>query len=216
LPEEGLARFQSASNPAQEDSMERQPMEAQMPPMEASQVASAAQLRLARQQGEVYGQALEAKREETGALPAKRVGDYEIAVWAEKAEGWYEMVTGPLGTGEPQLEWRPPKAQENSHIEVAVRDASDGRFVPELPMQVTVYAPGGSQVGSHRYSFVWHPWLFHYGRNWQVPGDGEYRIHVRIDPPGFPRRDRVNGRRYTEPVEADFTVAIEVGQKSSS
>lgn len=69
-------------------------------------------------------------------------------------------------------------------------------------------------MGTHAQPFLWHPWLFHYGRNWQVPGDGEYTLRVRIEPPTFHRHDKRNGLRYAEPVEVEFRgVQLETGQK---
>jgi hypothetical protein len=53
-------------------------------------------------------------------------------------------------------------------------------------------------------SFLWHPYLYHYGTNARVPGEGPYSIRVRIDPPTFMRHDPVNGKRYEEPVELVF------------
>jgi hypothetical protein len=72
----------------------------------------------------------------------------------------------------------------------------------------------GQAIGTHRQPFLWHPWLYHYGRNWEVPGDGSYRLRVRIEPPEFPRHDKINGRRYAEPVEVEFeNVRVETGRK---
>jgi hypothetical protein len=52
--------------------------------------------------------------------------------------------------------------------------------------------------------FLWHPYLYHYGTNARVPGEGPYTVRVRIDPPAFMRHDPVNGRRYERPVEVVF------------
>ena len=60
---------------------------------------------------------------------------------------------------------------------------------------------------------LWHPMLYHYGRNWKVPADGEYTLHVRVKPPTFMRHDDVNGRRFRELVECTFeNVQVERGQ----
>ena len=73
---------------------------------------------------------------------------------------------------------------------------------------------GTTEIGTHHQPFVWHPWLYHYGRNWRVPGDGEYILRIRIEAPEFPRHDRVNGRRYATPVDGEFPgVMITTGQK---
>jgi uncharacterized protein involved in high-affinity Fe2+ transport len=71
-------------------------------------------------------------------------------------------------------------------------------------------------MGTHQVPFLWHPWLYHYGRNWQLPGDGEYTMRVRINAPTFMRHDPENGIRYAEPVEVEFdSVKIETGVKKS-
>jgi uncharacterized protein involved in high-affinity Fe2+ transport len=55
--------------------------------------------------------------------------------------------------------------------------------------------------------------IYHYGHNWVVSADGEYTLRVRVEPPTFTRHDEVNGRRFTEPVEVEFTgVQVERGQ----
>ena len=35
--------------------------------------------------------------------------------------------------------------------------------------------------------FLWHPYLYHYGTNAKVPGEGPYTVRVRIDPDAQPR-----------------------------
>ncbi len=78
---------------------------------------------------------------------------------------------------------------------------------------LTVVGPDGQEVGTERMPQLWHPWLYHYGRNWTVPGDGTYTLRVRIDPPTFPRHDKENGKRYAEAVEVEFTgVEVKTGQ----
>jgi hypothetical protein len=55
----------------------------------------------------------------------KRAGPYLVGYAIEKAEGMYQ----PGDNGE--LVWHEPE-EENLHLEVSVRDAADGRFIPEL------------------------------------------------------------------------------------
>jgi len=178
------------------------------PPMRHSEESDAQQLERARQQGEAYARAIEAMDEESDSgVLVQRAGDYEVAIAVEEAEGMWH----PDGD---DLVWRDP-TDENCHVEVAVRDGADGRFVPGLTVHVTLVGPDGDEVGTHEQPFLWHPWLYHYGRNWQVPGEGEYRIRVRIDPPTFMRHDHENGRRYREAVEVEFEgVEIEPDQKT--
>ncbi len=98
-------------------------------------------------------------------------------------------------------------------MEVAVRDAADGRFIPGLEVTVTLRDQAERELGTAIQPFLWHPWLYHYGRNWQVPREGTYTVRVHIEPPTFHRHDHENGLRYTEPVDVDFDVEIQPGQK---
>jgi Fe2+ transport protein len=178
------------------------------PPLRKSEESTARQLRLAVAQGDALQRALEAMDEESdsGVLTAL-AGDYEIGIAVEEAEGMWHRRDG-------ELAWADPGGDENCHVEVCVRDAADGRFVPGLEVHVTLLGADGDELGTARQPFLWHPWLHHYGRNWRVPGAGRYRIRVRVEPPVFMRHDHENGRRYLDPVAVEFDrVAIEPGRK---
>ena len=174
-----------------------------------SEEASGEQLRLAKEQGDALQKAIEnMTREEAHDGGERQAGDYLIGYAVEEAEGLYHLRDG-------RLEWEEPE-EENLHVEVAVRDAADRRFIPSLEVYVTLIDADGREVGTHRQSYLWHPWLYHYGRNWMVPGDGEYTLKVRVEAPNFPRHDKENGRRFAEPVEVEFKdVEIKTGQKKS-
>ncbi len=176
--------------------------------MMPSEESTADQLKLATRQGEAYAAALEGMNQESGA-DTKRAGEYEVVVVVENAEGMYHLHVG-------QLTWQEPSALENAHVEVAVRDAADGRFIPALTVTVTIVGPDGSEVGTHGQPFLWHPWLYHYGRNWELPGDGTYRLQVHIDVPTFMRHDHNNGHRFAEPVDVEFSREIKIGQKRAT
>ena len=52
--------------------------------------------------------------------------------------------------------------------------------------------------------------IYHYGRK---PRGGVYTLRVRIEPPRFSRHDEVNGCRFVEPVEVEFSdVRVEPAQ----
>jgi Fe2+ transport protein len=173
-----------------------------------SEESSEAQLELAVRQGRALHEALEAMDEESDSgVLVRREGEYEIAVAVEEAEGMWSWSDG-------KLEWRNP-TDENCHVEVCVRDGADGRFVPYLGVTATLIDDEGRELGPHEQPFIWHPWLYHYGRNWTVPEGGAYRVRVRIEPPGFMRHDHENGSCYTEPVEVEFeAIEIEPAQKT--
>jgi Fe2+ transport protein len=168
--------------------------------------ATAKQLDLAREQGEAYGRALTYMTQEVAHDGGdQEAGHYRIGYAVEEAEGMYEWTDG-------ELAWRDP-GDENVHVEVAVRDASDGRFVPGVRVTATLIDPEGNEIGTHEQPLLWHPMIYHYGRNWTVPADGAYTTRVRVEPPTFIRHDEVNGRRFTEPVEVEFTnVQVQRGQ----
>jgi hypothetical protein len=43
------------------------------------------------------------------------------------------------------------------------------------------------------------------------PGNGEYTLRARVEPPRFMRHDEVNGCRFKNPVEIEFTSVKVVG-----
>ncbi len=165
-------------------------------------------LELARHEGEAYLRSARHMIEEvanTGAMT--EVGDYVVGFAQEKAEGMYHMRDG-------DLHWEDPAEDENCHLEVVVAETETGRFVPYLSPRVTITDEAGSSIGPMDVPFVWHPGLFHYGQNLQLPGDGTYDIEIDLDPPAFPRHDEQNGERFDEPIEAHFqNVEIETGRE---
>ena len=176
------------------------------PPMNPdTSEATEKQLALAREQGEATGRALEHMIGDVAHDGGeKRAGDYLVGYAIEEAEGMYEWSDGKLA-------WREPDG-ENLHVEVAVRDASDGRFVPGVRVLATLIAPSGEEIGTHEHPLLWHPMIYHYGRNWTVPADGAYTLRIRVEPPTFGRHDEVNGMRFTDVVDVQFKgVSVERG-----
>ncbi len=177
------------------------------PPMRSSDEANKKQLEMARAQGQAMQEAAEhMMKEEADDGAAKHVGDYLIGYAVETAEGMY-MPDGD------DLVWQAPD-EENLHVEVVVADASDKRFIPGLTVHATLIGPDGKKVGTHQQPFLWHPWLYHYGRNWKVPGDGTYKLRVEVERPTFGRHDKENGKRFAEGVTVEFdNVQVKTGQK---
>lgn len=121
--------------------------------------------------------------------------EYLVGYAVEDAEGMYELRDG-------ELRWRNPEDGENVHLEVAVCDAADGRFIPALDVTATLISPAGHTVGPHALPLLWHPMLYHYGVDLAVPEDGDYVLRVHVGPPAIhaPRRGqrptlRLAGRR---------------------
>lgn len=178
------------------------------PPMKSSDEANKKQLKLAKAQGEAMQRAIKEMTQEEAQGAQQRAGDYVIGYAVEEAEGMYMLQDGKLQWHEPQ--------QENLHVEVVVTDGADERFVPGLTVYATLLDDQDREVGTHQQPFIWHPWLYHYGRNWEVPGDGTYTLRVRVEVPDFHRHDKTNGKRYAEPVEVEFKgVTVKTGQKKS-
>jgi len=173
-----------------------------------SDEATQPQLDLARDQGKAFNRALKAMSEMDAHGQLRNVEDYLVGYEVESAEGMYFLNDG-------QLQWNDPQ-QNNAHLEVVVCDANDGRFIPGLQVHARITDGGDREIISEDLRFLWHPWLYHYGRNIRIPGSGTYKLYVSIEAPDFPRHDRLNGHRYAHPVEVSFDkVTIKAGQKHS-
>jgi hypothetical protein len=169
------------------------------PPMIASDEATEDQLQLAREQGDMMGKALDhmiTKVADDGQ--EKKAGDYLVGYAIEKAEGMYMMDDNG------ELQWHEPE-EENIHVEVSVRDGADGRFIPCLTVHARLVDSEGNDAGMHKQPFIWHPWVFHYGRNWHVEKEGDYKLVVDIKAPDFHRHDKKNGKRFADDVNAVFS-----------
>jgi len=176
--------------------------------MVPSDEATDRQLRLAREQGDAFGRAVEHMTQQEAHGAEIRAGDYLIGYAIEQAEGMYTLEDG-------ELIWNNP-GEENVHVEIVVRDGGDGRFVPGLTVYATLVDANANEIGTYLQPLLWHPWLYHYGRNWQVPGSGKYSLRVRVDAPDFMRHDKQNGRRFAYAVQVEFRdVKINAGQKRS-
>jgi hypothetical protein len=165
------------------------------PPTRPSNEADPGQLGIATGEGDAYGQALRAMDRESGATVVA-AGEYLVAFVQEEAEGMYGLDGG-------ELVWHESPDDANAHLEIAVADAADGRFVPGLDVRLTL-ADGGRELLRTPMPFLWHPFLYHYGANVRVPGPGPYLVRAVIEAPTFMRHDPVNGRRYGARVQADF------------
>jgi uncharacterized protein involved in high-affinity Fe2+ transport len=164
-----------------------------------SEEATSAELAFALQQGEAFGDALDHMLTEVADIGEEtHVGPYLVSYAIEDAEGMYM----PDENGD--LKWHEANG-ENLHLEVSVRDATDGRFIPELIIHARLIDSEGNDVGMHRQPFIWHPWVYHYGRNWLVKESGDYSLEVEIKAPTFARHDKVNGNRYSGDVRVVFS-----------
>ncbi len=163
-------------------------------------------LELGRAQGEALTRTLKHMTDEVAHDGREmRAGEYLVAYAVEEAEGMYMPGAGGL-------EWVEPE-DENAHIEVAVRDPADGRLIPALQVEATVFDHDGAEIGTKSLPLLWHPYLYHYGANWKLPGSGTYTLCVRFAAPTFPRHDKKNGHRFLKGCEVTFEgVRVKAGQ----
>jgi len=182
-------------------------MDDQKPPASPSEEADRTQLALAQEEGGAYFKSLKHMVKDVADNGStQHCGDVIVGFAQEKAEGLYQLQNG-------ELVWEEPAADQNCHFEVTVIDATDHRFIPCLDVTLTVTDADGKEIGSEKMPFLWHPGLYHYGRNWALPGDGKYDLRVDVAAPAFPRHDKVNGRRYAQPVQAHFSgVEVKTGR----
>jgi hypothetical protein len=167
------------------------------PPARSSDEATSSGLAIAQEVGDAFGRAVDHMVHEVAKGGDEiAAGEYLVAFAYEAPEGLYHWVGN-------ELEWREP-AGENLHLEVAVRDGRDGRFVPSLNVTATLVDSSGQATNPQPLPFLWHPSLYHYGANIRIPGADVYDIIVAIAPPTFSRHDRVNGKRFTTKVTAQF------------
>lgn len=172
--------------------------------------------------------------EQSNAGAEKTDGDYRIDYAVEYSEAYWEMTHGmqhgiPHGTPPGDLRYTVENertTRRNAHIEVAPRDARNGNFLPGLQVSAVVIGPEGpvappmdepgpgAPTRAGDVPFMWHSWLFHYGQNWRVPGQGAYRLQVHFDAPTARRYGRQSGNRMAKPVDITFDdVTIKVGTK---
>lgn len=167
------------------------------PPAKASDEAAPHHHRMAQQQGDAYSTALTHKAEKVAMTGAEaHVGEMIVALALEPAEGMYEWSDGAL-------EWIEP-GEQNVHLEVSARDATDNRFIPGLKVHVRVIDDEGQTRADATLPMLWHPWLYHYGSNFTLPMGSSVAVEVQIDAPEFPRHDEKNGMRYVEDLFVRF------------
>lgn len=165
-------------------------------PQTPSDEATAAQLRIADRQGRAYQDAASERIANAQSGGEKVVGDYIVGYVVNRASGYYVWRGN-------NLVWYGP-GNNNTHIEVFVKDAAQ-RFLPYMNVRVMVMDSRGRRMGTQNAEFIWHPWFYHYASNWRIPSAGNYTIRIMADPPRFNRHDRVNGARYTRPINTEFT-----------
>ena len=101
------------------------------PPAKQTDEAAPHHHRMAQQQGDAYKTAVTHMAEKVAMTGGEaHVGEMIVALALEPAEGMYEWDEGALQWVEP--------GDQNVHIEVSARDATDNRFIPGLKVHVRV------------------------------------------------------------------------------
>ncbi len=150
---------------------------------------------LAREQGDAYGDALRhAARLAAGDSGECRTGDYWITYLLDSPRRIHTSAEG-------KPPWHEPEGAD-LYVGIAVRDATDGRFIPAMSVGVTLIDGGGTVVGAGDQSLVWDPLAYQYGRNWHVEGEGPHSMRVRVEP-----LTRVQGasEQAMRPIEVEFS-----------
>ncbi len=127
-----------------------------------------------------------------------RSGDYKVAVVVRSARGYWEARNGKLNYASPTNSVGP-----TAHIDVSIRDATTGRFVPDLKVRVTVLDSRKKEIDTYATPFMWHPWMNHYGLNMPVPGPGRYTIRVRAEAPAFRRYGSMALKKFNRPIDVE-------------
>jgi hypothetical protein len=139
----------------------------------ASSNLSAAQLRLAEQQGDAETAILNWVLANSGPLTGDtHAGSMRIAFTITAAEGWWDKAGGG------KLAWHEAPAG-NVHLRIFVLDA-DGRLIPGLTPRATFTDANGNEQSGVA-DFGWYPLINAYGGNVPITADSSYTLRVAID-----------------------------------
>lgn len=155
--------------------------------------------KLKQAQGSAYSDSLNYLGTIVDYHDSTEVDNYIITLAAEESEGMYYA-----GGDSDEITWHAPDKQLNQHLEIAVQDKDDKRFIPQLDITAELFDDEQQSLGSKPCPFLWHPYIFHYGSMWDIPGEGTYSVTVTIKRPNFGRHDEVLGKRYLEDAQVTF------------
>lgn len=173
-----------------------------------SNEATKKQLALARAEGDAVDQCTKWILQQGGNMAGTvNAGEYKITYAITHPEGWYTY-------NNTTLNWQPP-ANANAHLWLFVQDGADGRIVPPLNITVQIKDAKNNSILSKNLPFGWMPLINGYGDNINLPGDGNYKLQIQIDPPQYHRHDPYNGDRFTDVTKAAFPVMVNLSTVSN-
>lgn len=152
---------------------------------------------LASREGEILGRQITQgmKAAESRGVQVSS-GDYRVAVTVQPARGYWKgadhtvsYVKADTSTGRV------------AHVDVTIRDAASGRFIPDLSVRAKLTNSRGKELGTYAMPFMWHPWSSHYGLDIVVPEPGRYSIHIRADAPAFRRYGSSALKKFNRPLD---------------
>jgi len=125
-----------------------------------------------------------------------RSGDYKVALTVQAARGAWDDRNGELRYESPNNNIGPV-----AHLDVSIRDAVTGRFIPGLEVRATILDSRKREIDTYLMPFMWHPWMNHYGLNVPVPGKGRYTVRIRADAPAFRRFGNTALRKFNKVID---------------
>lgn len=148
-------------------------------------------------QGKAYQDALNMMKDTVQSHKSYENNDMIVTLACEEAEGLYVPASSE------ELKWKIPASKSNLHVEIIVQDTLDRRFIPNLDITLRIIDSNKSK-DTYKLPFLWHPFLFHYGKNIEIPGEGKYSFEVMIKQPTFGRHDEIRGNRYAQDTSIQF------------
>lgn|GEM_PF-4208377 len=139
----------------------------------------------------------------SGGADAKTTVGVTISYALGTAGSWFEVANG-------RISLREPKTGETNHLIITVKDAQDGRDIPDC--QITAYAEAGdaSDKGT-TVSLIpaWGETSLQYIANLSMSTETTSAVYLRVNvaPPGLARRTLSNKSLFKETIAVEWTDA---------
>ncbi|HEY5085964.1 MAG TPA: hypothetical protein VII66_01270 [Gemmatimonadaceae bacterium] len=171
-----------------------------MPPFQAGDEATSAQLEHALDEGKAVQREVEwVEHEEAAASGEIAAGEYLVTYLITPADDYYDLEAAQSNFPAHHTTVSPGSA----HVAVVVRDAADGRIVQGLNVRATLRSENAGVTRTAILPYGWHPILNRYGENVILPAS-PFTLSVHIGMPTYRRHDHTNGDRFKGDVIARF------------